>query len=251
MFLSITEIKQYLIQIVKKIARSGPAVFQHACFLFAKMKAKRTVRLLKFSMAFLVFSFLTVFLSDQVVKLHAKGKLFDTTDKIKHNKVGLLLGTAKITQNGRMNLYYKYRIEATVKLYNAGKIDYVLVSGDNSSKDYDEPTTIKADLIARGIPPKRIYLDYAGFRTFDSVIRSKEIFGQKKITIISQKFHNERALFIARMKGISAVAYNSKEVPYRYGIKVVIREKFARVKMILDLLFGKKPKFLGEKILIR
>ena len=105
---------------------------------------------------------------------------------IKKNKVGLVLGTAKVLQNGRLNLYFKYRIEATVALYKEGKIEFVLVSGDNSVKGYDEPTDFKDELVKRGIPPEKIFLDYAGFRTLDSVIRAKEIFGQEQITIISQ-----------------------------------------------------------------
>lgn len=212
---------------------------------------KKIILLFKISIALIVFAVASLFLSDQAVKFNAKDKIFNSTSEIKHNKVGLLLGTAKTTWRGTINLYYKYRINAAVNLYKAGKIDYVLVSGDNSRKDYDEPTTIKEDLISRGIPANKIYLDYAGFRTFDSVVRCKEIFGQSKITIISQRFHNERALFIARVKGISAVAFNSKDVPSKYGVRVKIREKFARVKMVLDLIFGKEPKFLGKQITIQ
>lgn len=179
-----------------------------------------------------------------------EGKTFNSAEKIKFNKLGLLLGTSKYLSGGSLNLYYKYRIDATVELYNAGKIKYILVSGDNSTKRYDEPTTIKEDLIKRGVPANNIHLDYAGFRTLDSVVRSKMIFGQKSITIISQAFHNKRALYIAEKKNIEAIGFNAKDVTYRYGIKVQIREKFARVKMMLDLVFGTKPKFLGGKVKI-
>ncbi len=161
-----------------------------------------------------------------------------------------MLGTIKILPNGRLNLYYKYRIEAAAELFKAGKVDFILVSGDNSRKDYDEPTTIKNDLITNGIPASKIFLDYAGFRTLDSVVRCKEIFGQKNITVISQPFHNERAVFIARKKGINAIGFNAKDVNARYGYKVQLRAKLARVKMMLDLVFGKKPKYLGEEIVI-
>jgi SanA protein len=109
--------------------------------------------------------------------------------------VGLVLGTSQYLKNGYLNWYFKYRIEATVELYKKGKIDFILVSGDNSHKNYDEPTAFKNELIKRGIPADQIYLDYAGFRTLDSVVRAKEIFGQTSITIISQKFHNERAIY--------------------------------------------------------
>ena len=131
---------------------------------------------------------------------------------------------------------------------SAKKIDYILISGDNGTNTYDEPTTMKNDLITKGIPASRIYLDYAGFRTLDSIIRAKEIFTLQKFTIISQKFHNERAIFIAENKGINAIGFNARDVNIHYGLKTQIRERFARVKMIIDLLIGKQPKYLGKKI---
>ncbi|WP_321296739.1 ElyC/SanA/YdcF family protein [Marinifilum fragile] len=189
--------------------------------------------------------------SNKLVEKTAENKIYDCTTKIPHNKVGLFLGTAKYISNGQINLYYKYRIDATVALFKAGKIKFILVSGDNSTKDYDEPSTIKEDLISKGIPANKIYLDYAGFRTLDSIVRCKEIFGQNSITIISQQFHNERAIYIANCKDIHAVGFNAKDVSIHYGFKTQLREKLARVKMVIDLAFGKKPKFLGEKIEIR
>ena len=108
-------------------------------------------------------------------------KLFSEVSDIPENKVGLLLGTSKYLQNGNINLYYQYRLEATVSLYQNGKIDYILISGDNGQKSYNEPETFKDDLIKSGIPADKIYLDYAGFRTLDSIVRAKEIFGQTKI----------------------------------------------------------------------
>jgi len=193
---------------------------------------------------------LSIFISDQMVERTALNKIYSSVDGIPHNKVGLLLGTSKKARSGNVNLYYKYRIQAAVRLFKAGKVDYILVSGDNSTRYYDEPTTIKKDLITAGIPAERIYLDYAGFRTLDSVVRSKEIFGQSNITVISQQFHNERAIYIAERKGIKAVGFNAQDVNVNYGFKTKIRERFARVKMMMDLMVGKKPKFLGEKIVI-
>lgn len=198
----------------------------------------------------LVIFLISIIGANMIVEKSAKDKVYNSTEQIPYNKVGLLLGTAKYLSNDWINLYYKYRIEAAVKLYKSGKIDFILVSGDNSTKDYDEPTTIKNDLIKNGIPANRIFLDYAGFRTLDSVVRSKEIFGQESITVISQQFHNERAIYIAKRKNINAIGFNAEDVNVNYGKKTLLREKFARVKMILDLTFGKNPKFLGEKIVI-
>ena len=191
-----------------------------------------------------------VFITDYGVTHSTQKQTYSDVDLIPANKVGLLLGTNKYVQGKWENLYYKYRIDATVALFRAGKIKYVLISGDNSRKEYSEPEMMQADLIAQGIPADKIYLDYAGFRTLDSIVRCLEIFGEDHVTIISQPFHNQRALFIANRKGMHAVAYNAQDVPKRYSLKVAAREKLARVKMLLDLAFGKQPKFLGEKITI-
>lgn len=204
-------------------------------------------KILLYLVFYLVFF---IVISYKIVEMSSRGKLYDSLVSIPENKVGLLLGTSKYLSNGHTNRYYQYRIQAAVALYHAGKISYVLISGDNSTKAYNEPTTMQKDLIEKGVAEACIYLDYAGFRTFDSVVRSKEIFGQDSITIISQPFHNKRALFIAQKKGISAVAYNAQKVSTRYGFKTNVREVFARCKMVLDFVFGKQPKFLGKKIVI-
>ena len=208
-------------------------------------------RIFKIGVLIGILSLIGIFGADRLVAKTVSDKVFNSTIEIQNNKVGLILGTGKILSNGQINLYYKYRIEAAIELYEAGKIDYILVSGDNSTKDYDEPSTIKEDLIKKGIPSSKIFLDYAGFRTLDSVVRCKEIFGQYSITIISQEFHNKRAIYIAKWNDIEAVGFNAKDVNVHYGFKTMLRERFARVKMVLDLIFGKKPKFLGEKIEIK
>jgi len=208
-------------------------------------------RLLRFTIVFVILSLLSVWISNRQVNAASTGLLYTNVKEIPHNKVGLLLGTGKYLTSGYLNRYYKNRIEAAVTLYKAGKIDFILVSGDNSRKDYDEPTTMKEDLIRNGIPEEKIYLDYAGFRTLDSVVRSKAIFGQQSITVISQAFHNQRALYIAQRKGIEAVGYNAQDVGQKYGKYTRLREKLARVKMMLDLTFGKRPKFYGDPITIK
>ena len=190
-------------------------------------------------------------LNNKMVSYQAEDYIYDSVEDIPKNKVGLLLGTIKFLSNGNVNLYYTYRINATVALYNAKKIDFVLISGDNGNKNYDEPTTFKEDLIAKGIPEENIFLDYAGFRTLDSVIRAKKVFGQDAITIISQQFHNERAIYLAKHNDIKAIAFNAKDVSGRYGIKVQLREYLARAKASIDLLFNVAPKFLGDKIDIK
>lgn len=191
---------------------------------------------------------LGIFVSDWLVRYSAEPHRYSSVEKLPSNKVGLVLGTSKYTSAGYLNPYYQHRIQAAVTLFKAGKVKYLLLSGDNSRLNYNEPIQMKKDLLKAGIPPDRLILDYAGFRTLDSVVRSKKVFGQKAITIISQPFHNARALYIAQAYGLEAVAYDAQDVTLRYGLRVQIREKLARVKMFLDLLVNKQPRFLGERI---
>ncbi len=174
---------------------------------------------------------------------------YNITD-IPETKTALLLGTSKNLNSGLPNAYFYNRIQATVDLYKSGKIKYIIVSGDNSTKDYNEPEDMLLTLMRYGIPEDRIFLDHAGFRTLDSVVRAKEIFGQTKLVIISQKFHNERAVFLAKENGIDAFGYNAKDVNKYAGFKTNMREYLAKAKAYYDLLLGIEPKFGGEKILI-
>tara|TARA_B100000929_G_scaffold290155_1_gene282836 strand:+ start:20859 stop:21449 length:591 start_codon:yes stop_codon:yes gene_type:complete len=191
-----------------------------------------------------------VLIIDTYVSSSSSDKIYKETNKIPHKRVGLLLGTSKFLSNHQINLYYKYRIEAAAELFKAGKIEFILISGDNGSKNYNEPKLMKEDLMNKGIPEEKIYLDYAGFRTLDSVLRAKKVFGQNSFTIISQEFHNERAVFLAKSFQINAIAFNAKDVSINDGLKTQLREKLARSKMILDLIFNVEPKYLGKKIVI-
>ncbi|HUP12731.1 MAG TPA: ElyC/SanA/YdcF family protein [Niastella sp.] len=211
----------------------------------------RKRRIIWFSLLALIpVCLITIIACNYIINKTAKGKLFTDARTIPYNKVGLLLGTSKKLNSGYANLYYNYRIEAATELLKEGKIKYLIISGDNSRREYSEPEDMRADLIAAGIDSTVIFLDYAGFRTFDSVVRLKKIFSQDSVTIISQQFHNERALFMANKEGITAVAFNAKDVSTRYGVMVQMREKLARVKVFVDYLLGNKPKFLGEKVII-
>lgn len=193
---------------------------------------------------------LSIFICNKVVIDNAEGRLYDLPNESPKNKVGLILGTAKYLVDGRINLYYQYRLNAAVDLYKANKIDYIIVSGDNGSKNYDEPTAFKEDLIGLGVPENKIFLDYAGFRTLDSVVRVKKVFGQDSVTIISQKFHNERALFLADNYGVKAIGFNARGISGKYALKVTIREYLARVKLFIDVLLNIQPKFLGKPVKI-
>ncbi|MDM1298137.1 YdcF family protein [Empedobacter falsenii] len=173
------------------------------------------------------------------------------TDKLEilpKAKVAVVLGTAPNLVNGYQNYYFTYRIEAATKLYQSGKVTHFILSGDHGRKNYNEPEAMKQALIKNGVPENVIYLDYAGFRTLDSMIRAKEIFGQNEFIVVSQGFHNQRAVYIARQNGINAYGYNAKDVNKHARLKTNIREYFARTKVFIDSFFGIQPKFLGEKI---
>lgn len=207
-------------------------------------------KLLYTTLIFTILCIISIIVCDRTIKKHTVSKVYTEVGIIPVNKVGLVLGTSPKLKNGNNNLYFDYRILAAVELYKAGKIKYILISGDNRREDYNEPEEMKKALMQKGIPEKSIYLDYAGFRTLDSVVRAKEVFGQNRLTIISQRFHNERAIYLAEKNGINAIGYNAKDVNAYSGLKTNIRELFARVKMFIDLATDKQPHFLGEKIII-
>ena len=190
----------------------------------------------------------SVIVCNIVINKTTDNLIYNDVNLIPHNKVGLILGTSKYLKSGQKNMYFVHRIDAAAKLYNAGKIDFFVISGDNSRKTYNEPLDMKNELIHQGIPEGKIYLDYAGFRTYDSVIRMNKIFGQTTFTIISQEFHNQRACYIAKRLGLNSIGFNAKDVSSYNGFKTNLREKFARVKVFIDFLIDKEPKFLGESI---
>lgn len=190
----------------------------------------------------------TVYANNRVSDL-ASGRIFHDVDSLPRNRVALLLGTNPMNRLGRPNTYFTNRILTAAELYHAGKVDYIIASGDNHTRGYDEPTAMRDSLVARGVPADRIIPDYAGFRTLDSVVRAKEVFGCDSLTIISQADHDARALYLARANGIEAVAVASPIIAGRWvRIRLAMREWLARDKMMLDLWLGKQPHFLGERI---
>ena len=202
-----------------------------------------------FLIILLVFVLITAWANYKIEK-ETRAFVTDKIDNLPACKTALLLGTSKILKHQQVNEYFYRRINATVNLYMSGKIKYIIVSGDNSTDNYNEPADMKKDLMKCGIPDSAIYLDYAGFRTFDSVVRAKEIFGQDTIIMISQEFHNQRAVFIAQKIGMVAYGYNAEDVDNSIGLKTRFREFFARLKVFIDIYTNAQPKFLGEKIKI-
>jgi SanA protein len=193
------------------------------------------------SVAFIAYTYLAA-------SFASRGKLFNDASKLPTAKVGLVFGTSD-RYKGRENRYFRYRIDAAVEVWNAGKVETLIVSGDNRSEYYNEPQKMRVALIAAGVPKDRIVCDYAGLRTFDSVVRAKKIFGANTILVISQQFQNERAIYLAEAHGMKAFAYNAEDVEFQAGFKTKVREVGARVKMWLDVNFlDTKPTYLGDKV---
>jgi SanA protein len=178
--------------------------------------------------------------------------IYSDYESLPINPVGLVLGTSSRLSNGSPNPFFNDRMNAAARLYAMGKVGHIIVSGDNRTKFYNEPMEMKKALIKLGVPDSAITLDYAGLRTLDSIVRSKEIFGQNNITIITQPFHSYRALFISQYYHINAVALIALEPADEPGGSIYMREYFARAKAILDLYVLKTgPRYLGEKEPIR
>ncbi|MBO4288302.1 MAG: YdcF family protein [Kiritimatiellae bacterium] len=176
----------------------------------------------------------------------SKGRVFDksTVDALPHRRAAVVLGCVRMLPSGP-NMFFSRRMEAAAELYKAGKVDCLIVSGDNHVKTYDEATDMKEALVQIGVPRDRIVCDYAGFRTLDSVVRAKKVFGLDSFVIVSQPDHVRRAVFLARGFGCDAYGYAARDVDLGYSLKTPIREQFAKVAAVLDVLVRRSPKFLG------
>ena len=191
---------------------------------------------------------LLLIISNQVIRVSAEDHLYDSVEEIPHNRVGLVLGTSPRIRNGGQNPYFNNRMEAAALLYHKGRVNYLIVSGDNRTRYYNEPEYMRRALIDLGVPSDVIFADKAGLRTFDSVWRAREVFGQKEITIISQRFHNQRAVYIAKHNGLKAIAYNAADVPQSNNDKTRIREWFAKANVFVDMALKRKPQTEDERI---
>lgn len=200
-------------------------------------------------LAMLAPAFLTVVVyANTTAVWAAHGRLFDDPSAVPETRVALVFGTSSRI-SGRENLYFRYRIDAAVEVWEAGKVETIIVSGDNRTRYYNEPLEMRRALIERGVPGDRIVSDFAGLRTLDSVVRAKEIFGADPVLFISQRFQNERAIYLAKANGIEAYGYNARDVSAQAGFKTRVREVGARVKMWLDVRFlHTRPRHLGDPI---
>lgn len=161
-----------------------------------------------------------------------RAQIFYDVSSIPFNDDGLVLGTGKLIEKGRVNQHFVQRIDAAAALYHGGKVKRLILSGD---KGYDEPLEMKRALLQRGVPESALVLDNYGSRTLDSVVRARDIFKCARLTIVSERFHDFRALFLSHYFGIDAVAYAPGSLSVRWMIRPTLREYLARVKAVLDL----------------
>ena len=208
-------------------------------------------RLTKVSATLAAVGLVWIVVASTAVQRGTRGRTYSDVSAIPARRVGLVLGCSRLLGDGRRNAFFDNRIQAAAELFRAHKVEYLVVSGDNHVRGYDEPSDMKASLVQAGVPAERVFCDYAGFRTLDSVVRVREIFGQTAVIIISQEFHNQRAIFIAQHHGVDALGFNAPDVDAYNSFKTKCRELVARANMMLDLfVFRRAPRFLGQRVML-
>ena len=210
------------------------------------------MRIIKWFFLIVVIIVVGLVFIDTYISKKAEPYLYGNIKKVPAKQAVLVLGTAKYIAKGKKNYFYIYRIRAAVQLFKAGKVKAIVVSGDNGTKYYDETTRMQKDLIKAGVPRKYITLDRLGLRTLDSIVRAEAIFDLKDYIIVSQKFHLERALFIAKAKGQKVIGFMAKDIPGTVAAyRMKAREYLARAKAFLDVyILHTEPKFYGKKELV-
>ena len=216
------------------------------------------MRLPRFGRAVLrtvLFSGLALFLAGLAcnawVILAGRPRLCPSLESLAPHPVGVVLGTAPILGSGRPNPFFEGRMDAAARLFHAGKVRHWVLSGDNGRKSYDEPAAMRAALLVRKVPASALTVDAAGFRTLDSMARARHVFGLRRVVIVTDDFHQARALFLAQGSGLDATGYASEPVPFWISKKTRCREWGSRVKAVLDLhVLKTSPRFLGPRIQI-
>lgn len=173
-------------------------------------------------------------------------RLYTDARKVPARPVGVVLGTTPRV-HGLKNPFFERRLDAAAALYKAGKVHCLLVSGDHGTRYYNEVAAMKKGLVKRGIPAEKIAEDHAGFRTLDSMVRAKKVFGIDRAVIVTDGFHLPRSLYLADHSGIDAVGLSSVPVPTTVTVRPQVREIGARVLMMLDLMVNRQPRFLGPR----
>ena len=214
--------------------------------LLVRLLLKAVIVVLAFAVALPLASWL-------VVDFEADPRIHASVDDLTPAKAGLVLGTSRLAPGRIPNRYFDARIDAAARLFASGKVEYLIVSGNQSqggrpAGGYDEPSDMRDALIGKGVPADRIYRDYAGFRTLDSVLRANSVFGQDRVIVVSQHFHLARALYLAAEHGLTFEGLEAEDVPLRYDLHTKLRELGARVRAVIDAALHLGPRFGGARI---
>ncbi|MCR4306647.1 MAG: YdcF family protein [Candidatus Yonathbacteria bacterium] len=186
-----------------------------------------------------------IFVINIVIYLGTKPYIYDDATEASNVEVALIPGAA-IFQDGALSSIFIDRADMAIRVYQEGKVSKILVSGDNSTVSHNEVNPVRLYLISKGIPDQDIFLDHAGFDTYSTMYRARDIFGVTSVLIATQSFHLPRAVFIARRLGIVAYGVNA-DVGHML-FRNYVREALANEKAVLNLIFHRKPKYLGDTI---
>src|SRR3989338_2239639 len=203
---------------------------------------KRFIRITIFACGALVVG---VFATNAVIYIASKPYIYASVVEAPEAQTLLVPGAA-VSRDGALSLIFIDRLETAIASYTAGKVSKIIVSGDNSTYIQNEVNPARLYLIEKNIPDEAIFLDHAGFDTYSSMYRARDIFGVSSILISTQSFHLPRAVFIARMLGIEASGGNA-DIGHML-FRNYVREALANEKAVLNLIFHRKPKYLGESI---
>lgn len=219
----------------------------------AKLKNMRKNKILLFLLALVllgVILVLSIVLANFRINQVSKDFIFYDINQIPNAQAVLILG-AKAWPNEVMSDILHDRALTGLEVYKAGKVEKILISGDHGQRDYDEVNIVKSFLLESNAEPQDIFLDHAGFDTYDSLYRARDIFKIKSIIIATQNFHLPRAVYIAKKLGLNAYGLSSDKHIYLGMERIQIREALAKVKAVLNIFLKSKPKYLGEIISIQ
>lgn len=206
------------------------------------------MKIKRFSVFLIRIAGLAVFfvvLTQVMIYLGTTFYIYEEVADVPTGQTALILGAA-VYQDGTLSPIYESRVDKAIELYKEKKVSKILASGDNSTVEHNEVNPVRIYLLGKGIPDEDIFLDHAGFDTYSTMYRARDIFKVSSIIIVSQSFHLPRAVFLARSLGINAYGISAGEEPA--PIKNYVREIFANEKAVLNLIFHRKPKYLGEEI---
>lgn len=195
-----------------------------------------------------VFLIFLAGLASTAVENACKNSIYKNVGQVPEGAEAVMVLGAKVYAGGRMSDMLKDRADTALEIYQAGKAKKILVSGDHGREEYDEVNAVKNYLLDKGVPAEDIFLDHAGFDTYDSMYRARDVFQIRSLIISTQDFHLPRAVYIAKSLGIEAYGISADKHIYGNTAAVQAREILARDKAWLDVALGSKPKFLGSAI---